>query len=234
MSWRGRVLSLAFPKKPPVRQTEGGSPAQTFSRVYEGGHWGRRFGRKFYSGPGSHDPRIIGPYIESVSAFLREFPKPPDVVDLGCGDFHIGSNLRRYCGQYTACDVVPDLVKYNAAKFSDLRVNFQCVDMVADALPSGQVAFIRQVLQHLSNAQIAKILPKLRQYRALVITEHLPAASGFSANLDHDFGSGIRIERNSGVVLTEPPFSLQVADERELCCVHGGEGVIRTVAYRLT
>jgi hypothetical protein len=232
MSWRGRVLSFAFPKREPVKPAEGDSPADTFSRVYQGSHWGRRLGKKFYSGPGSHDPLIIGPYVASVSAFLREFPEPPDVVDLGCGDFHIGSNLRRDCGRYTACDVVPDLVKYNAARFSDRRVNFQCVDMVDDPLPPGEVAFIRQVLQHLSNAQIMKIVPKLRQYPVLVVTEHLPAVAGFTPNLDHEFGSGIRVKRNSGVVLTAPPFKLEVAEERELCCVHAADGAIRTVAYR--
>jgi SAM-dependent methyltransferase len=233
MSWRGRVLSFAFPRKGPVRQAEGGSPAETFARVYQGNHWGRRLGKKFYSGPGSHDPRIIGPYVDSVGAYLREFPQPQDVVDLGCGDFQVGSNLRRYCGRYTACDVVPDLIKYNAAKFSHLRVDFRCVDMVADPLPPGQVAFIRQVLQHLANAQIAQILPKLAQYSVVVVTEHLPARTPFVANLDHEFGSGIRVKRDSGVVLTRPPFAFPVMDERELCCVDSGDGRIKTVAYRI-
>lgn len=205
-----------------------------FSRVYRDNHWGRRWGRKFFSGPGSHDPQLIEPYTQSVQDFLREFPRPPDVVDLGCGDFHIGSQLRNQCGRYVACDVVPELIRHNAAAFARRQVEFVCLNIIDDPLPAGEVVFIRQVLQHLSNAQIGRVLPKLRQYRFLVITEHLPAAEAFTANLDHQFGSGIRVTHDSGVVLTAPPFNLEVASERELCRVQLGGGAIKTIAYGLS
>lgn len=238
MHWRTRVLQLAFPKRRVSAGAHAESaiegPAEVFSRVYRDKHWGRRWGRKFFSGPGSHDPKVIGPYIQSVQDFLREFPRPPNVVDLGCGDFHLGSQLRSRCAEYVACDVVPELITHNAAAFARMQVKFVCLNIIDDPLPSGEVVFLRQVLQHLSNAQIAKVLPKLRQYRSVVITEHLPTAETFIANLDHSFGSGIRVTRNSGVVLTAAPFNFKVATERELCRIEHGAGAIKTVAYGLS
>jgi SAM-dependent methyltransferase len=238
MHWRTRVLRLAFPKRPGPGGTHAESavegPAEVFSRVYRDKHWGRRWGRKFFSGPGSHDPKVIGPYIQSVQNFLGEFPRPPDVVDLGCGDFYVGSQLRYRCGQYVACDVVPELIRHNAAAFANMKVEFACLNIIDDPLPAGEIAFLRQVLQHLSNAQIDRVLTKLGQYRFLVITEHLPATAKFIPNLDHSFGSGIRVTRNSGVVLTAPPFNLRVGTERELCRVQHGGGFITTVAYGLS
>ena len=49
---------------------------------------------KFYSGLGSYYPEFVLKYLEETSSFLRSLSKKPDVVDLGCGDFVVGSKLR--------------------------------------------------------------------------------------------------------------------------------------------
>lgn len=95
-----------------------------------------------------------------MSSFLNALGKP-DVVDLGCGDFKVGSQLRPWCGRYTACDVVPDLIAFNRTAFTQLDVDFRVLDMVEDPLPAGDVVFVRQVLQHLSNAAISKAIAKI-------------------------------------------------------------------------
>jgi hypothetical protein len=92
---------------------------------------------------------------------------------------------------------------------------------------------LRQVLQHLSNAQIATIVPKLYRYHWLIVSEHLPSSGRFTANRDKPIGPGIRERFGSGVVLTKPPFTLRTLEERTLCLVPETSGVIRTVAYRL-
>jgi len=215
-------------------ETADDDPATIFSRVYQENHWGRRWGRKFFSGPGSHDARVIDPYIQSLKQFLGEFPQLPDVVDLGCGDFHVGRRIRSSCQRYVACDVVPELIRHNATAFARQRVEFLCINIIDDPLPAGEVAFVRQVLQHLTNSQIAQVIPKLQQYRCLVITEHLPSDPDFIPNLDHRYGSGIRVTRGSGVVLTAPPFNLKACRELELCRIQCTDGVIRTNAYVLS
>ena len=65
------------------------------------------------------------------------------------------------------------------------------------------------------------------------MTEHLPARPDFKANADKSAGSAIRPFFGSGIVLTQPPFSLKVLGEHMLCEVPEQGGVIRTTRYML-
>ena len=183
---------------------------------------------------GSRNERVVGPYIAAVRAFLGTFPQPPNVVDLGCGDFAVGARLRSACAGYIGCDVVPALVERNRRLFSHLNVDFCCSDVVASALPPGDVVFLRQVLQHLDNRQIASVLRKIPQYPWAVITEHVPAAERFRANVDKPIGPGTRLRLGSGLVVTQSPFDLAPVEERLLCEVKSEGALIRTVAYKLS
>jgi len=209
-----------------------------FTEVYAKQLWGQPgdAGEAFFSGEGSHDSALLNAYVKVVGTFLALFGATVDAVDLGCGDFHVGSKLRPLCGKYVACDVVAPLIERNRRTYADLDVDFRVVDAVDDELPDGDVIFIRQVLQHLSNEQIAKIVARLPgRYRAVVVTEHLPWHD-FTANLDKPTGSTIRVghpDGASGIVLTEPPFSLQVRQDIRLLEFFGYGGVIRTNAYLL-
>jgi hypothetical protein len=218
------------------RRFENMSPAEVFGEIYRRKMWGSADNSDYCSGQGSHYRSIVDPYIQSVREFLSGFPTTPNAVDLGCGDFNIGSQLRDCCGQFVATDVVHDLIERNARVFARLNVSFRCVDIISDDLPAGDVAFLRQVAQHLSNAQIAKIIPKLSQYRWVVVSEHLPAAEEFIANGDKPVGSGVRVSNGSGVILTEPPFNLHAREVRPLCSVPLNEmsGIVQTIAYRMT
>ena len=210
------------------------TPSEVFTHVYSKRLWGAgRDERDYCSGEGSRNEAIVGPYVAAVRKFLSNFASKPDVVDLGCGDFHVGRQLRDVCGSYTACDVVADLIARNERTFVALGVDFRTVDLVSDELPGGEVAILRQVLQHLDNAQIALIVPKLYKYRWLVLTEHLPESLSFRPNRDKPMGPGVRVRYGSGVVLTAPPFSLQAHGRTTLCSVPGTPGVILTLAYRL-
>jgi hypothetical protein len=95
------------------------------------------------------------------------------------------------------------------------------------------------VLQHLSNDQIAKILPKLSQYRCVIITEHIPnRAKPYQPNVNKAQGPDIRLFWNSGVFIDRPPFSIPNTLLEEILSVPGtpirmGEdpGEIVTWAY---
>jgi hypothetical protein len=52
---------------------------------------------------------------------------------------------------------VSALIERNIREFSDLAVEFRCVDITADMLPAADVALVRQGLQHLNNASISKV-----------------------------------------------------------------------------
>jgi SAM-dependent methyltransferase len=216
-------------------------PRDTFSRVYECGYWGqsKERGERYYSGPGSHMDEYVDSYISAVSGFLQSFGEKPDVVDLGCGDFAIGSRIRPYCGNFIAVDVVEGLIERNKKRYANDSVDFRVLDIINDDLPKGDVVFLRQVLQHLSNCEIEKVAARLpAKYRFLILTEHLPMSGSFVPNVDIMRGPDIRLtigEEGSGVILTEPPFNMKVAKSTLLCEVlnEGSEpkSVVRTNLY---
>jgi hypothetical protein len=212
------------------------SSKDIFFDIYQQGLWGKGSdsGHRYFSGSGSHDPVIVSRYIKTISNFLEGFPKKMNVVDLGCGDFAIGSQLRNLCDEYVACDIVYELIEYNKIYYNDKNVDFRVVDMVNDELPKGDIAFVRQVFQHLSNDEISAILPKiLKQYDFLVLTEHLPISIDFLPNIDKPTNCDIRLNFNSGIVLTKYPFNFPVVEERVLCEVPEYGGVVRTILYKL-
>jgi len=216
------------------------SPEEIFSRVYRTSEWSRsdEDGRPFYSGTGSHDGSMVDGYSEPVTAFLASLDHKPDAVDLGCGDFNIGSRIRPFCGRYVACDVVADLIEHNEAQFGDLDVEFRRVDITRDPLPAGEVVFLRQVLQHLSNEHIGLVVQKLQSsgYRYLVLTEELPRDANFVPNVDKPTGPGTRTGRgtpDSGVVLTAAPFNLPVKSEEVLWETDAPDPLFRTTVYEL-
>jgi len=213
------------------------SPEQIFTKIYEGGVWGKSNDplNPFYSGSGSRSDDEVAAYVQSVAPFLRSFAVKPDAVDLGCGDFTVGSQVRIFCNRYVACDVVPGLIEFNRVRFQDLDVEFRALDLIEDELPPGDVAFVRQVLQHLSNDQISKFIARAHlTYKFLVVTEHLPSDTNFKHNSDKLAGPGTRMGHASGVVLTSPPFNLRPQTERQLCRINSVDtGVLVTTLYGL-
>jgi hypothetical protein len=211
------------------------SMQQIFTRIYESAAWGKSEDQvsPFYSGSGSRRADEVAPYVQSVTAFLRSFEVKPNVVDLGCGDFTVGSQLRIFCNRYVACDVVPSLIAFNKARFKDLGVEFKVLDLIEDELPPVEIAFLRQVLQHLSNDQIIRFISRLPlSYKFLVVTEHLPSHAKFKHNLDKLAGPGTRMGYESGIVLTSPPFNLRPKMEKQLCRVNSIDtGVLVTTLY---
>jgi hypothetical protein len=196
------------------------------------GLWGRSSAAAFYSGPGSHDETIVGPYVEAVRSFIGRLPAALDAVDLGCGDFNVGRQICHLFSSYIGGDVVAPLVAENQRRYADLDVSFRVVDIAADPLPSGDLVLVRQVLQHLSNADIGAALAKISAYEYAIITEHVPDGP-FKPNIDKPSGAEIRLSLHSGVVVTEPPFSLEPVSQEILCEVPAFGGLIRTIAYRL-
>jgi hypothetical protein len=206
--------------------------AAAFGKIYRNRVWGSG-DDGFWSGLGSHDEHTSDSYVAAIRSFLARFPRRLDVVDIGCGDFSVGSRIRDACNRYVAGDVVPELIERNTARHAALDVTFVCQDATRDALPSADVCFIRQVMQHLSNEQIAAIIPRLCAYEHLIVTEHLPNAA-FTPNLDKQMGPTTRTTqfRPSGVVLTAPPFNLNAESIETLLRVDDGVGgTIETTHY---
>jgi SAM-dependent methyltransferase len=134
------------------------------------------------------------------------------VVDLGCGDFTVGSRLLMNGIRYTGVDIVAALIQRNLQEFSNENVSFQCLDITSDPLPDGELCLLRQVLQHLSNVQITKVLTKIDKYRYVLITEHYPAPTVHGVpNKDKPHGADIRVYDDSAVYLNLPPFNMTIS-----------------------
>ena len=160
MTHKSKPSKIPWPTKDAMQQ------------VYEHNLWGGS-DTPFYSGTGSHDAATIQPYIEEVIAFFESLEIPPVVCDLGCWDFNVGKELVPYTQTYTAVDIVPELIAHNTKTFKSEQLSFATLDLVNDPLPKGDCALLRQVLQHLSNAEIASIVNKLYAYHYVILTEHL-------------------------------------------------------------
>jgi hypothetical protein len=183
-------------------------------QIYHKHLWGGK-AHDFYSGAGSHDSEIINPYLECVISFFKSHNNRLTVCDLGCGDFNIGKHLTRYTKTYTAIDIVEHLIDRNKALFKEDNLEFQCLDISSDKLPIADCIILRQVLQHLSNAEIENIVKKLINYTYIVLTEHLPIGM-FIPNRDIVSGQGIRLKQGSGVDLLEAPFNLSITAEQKI------------------
>jgi len=200
-------------------------------QVYKMKLWGNNASR-FYSGEGSHQQDIVEPYLAAITSFLTSFKEKLIVCDLGCGDFNIGKRLVAHTKEYIAVDIVAELIDYNKETFKAKKLEFNCLDIAVDNLPSGDCAILRQVLQHLSNREVQRIVDKLTDFKYVIITEHIPIGD-FVANKDIISGQGIRLKKQSGLNLLAPPFNFKVKEEKQLLSfvTKDGKGVINTILY---
>jgi SAM-dependent methyltransferase len=209
-------------------------PAATvFEQVYTERRWADD-GSAFHSGPGS-----IGMaselYGATISKFISEH-QIRSVVDLGCGDFRVAQLFLNDSIDYVGIDIVAPLIAHNETRFASDNVRFLCRDITSDELPNGELCLLREVLQHLSNREIALVLEQVKKYPYVIYTDYQPAgALKIVPNKDMAHGCDTRIWRDSGVFLDQPPFSqdtellLEVPSEHTLRAP--GE-IIRTFLLR--
>ncbi len=203
------------------------------NQIYEMNLWGGS-AFDFYSGDGSHNPKIINPYLNALIVFLKSHNTPLVVCDLGCGDFNIGKHLTKYSKKYIAIDIVETLINRNKNLYKEDNLEFHCLDIIKDTLPSGDCIILRQVLQHLSNKDIEEVTKKIADYKYIILTEHIPLGN-FTPNKDIISGQGIRLKQNSGVNLLEVPFNLKIKDQKQLGehILENKKGCILTTVFQV-
>jgi hypothetical protein len=216
----GPLLSLlagrAFPE-----WFEAGHRRRAFQGAYGRAQWGLEKGADFFSGAGSRGA-CADVYVECISRIVeghcQESDRPLTVVDLGCGDFSVGRQLleRTENMKYIGCDIVPELIGAHTANVQDPRASFRELDIVSGDLPDGDICLVREVLQHLCNSDVSRVLKKLGKYKHVYITEARPVILEGPANPDKPSGPGVRWDwrtgRGRGIELDQPPFGLQVEE----------------------
>jgi SAM-dependent methyltransferase len=177
---------------------------EVFAKIYRQGTWGGRKG-ELYSGEGSD-----GWYADQYAAHFRPILAGTGVrtlADLGCGDFKVGKRLAEGLSLYVGVDIVPDVVRENQSQFASNRVRFVCADITKESLPTADACVVRQVLQHLTNAEICGVLHNIcKTYSRAYVTEHVYAGPGVKWNVDIPHGPNTRVPFRSGVNVLHAPF----------------------------
>ena len=199
------------------------SASQVFSEIYSKNKWGGKPG-EFYSGVGS-EGLFARKYCEVIDNFIDLLGENDIcIVDLGCGDFRVGIEIAKIKKvNYVGVDVVPELVKMNNDKYGNQNIKFLCLDIATAELPDGDVCLIRQVLQHLSNEEIKKIINKIKKYKYVFITESQPSQAK-TYNEDKPHGPDTRLLNGSGVYLDRSPFNVKNIEQiMSIPCLDGEE-----------
>ncbi len=200
------------------------SVPETFQRIYRTKAWGDD-GQLFYSGPGSRG-QVSDRYCASVIKFIQEH-QVRSVVDLGCGDFSVGRRIVEATDvRYTGIDVVPELIEHHQSTVHHPLISFQCADITVDPLPTGDLCLIRQVLQHLSNEEITRVLANLGSFSRALISEHI-SVDPKQFNRDKPHGPDVRMCYGSGVYVDQPPFLMPAVEMWSFPL--GKNSILRTV-----
>jgi len=208
---------------------------QAFNEVYQKRMWQQG---QSLSGIGS-EGLVAERYVAFVREYIRE-GRIKTVVDAGCGDFSVGSRL---CGDVSECialDASSYIIDANQKRYGDIsNVSFQVADLVVSTFPSANLVLIRQVLQHLTNDQIERVLTNLdhSEWDRVLVTEAVADPSNdANANLDLQSHSvRTRVNFGSGVFIDRAPFNrpakrIAVIDDAS----PGKEASIRLLVFELT
>jgi len=182
-----------------------------FSEIYSKNLWGGKAG-EFFSGTGSRG-EVADAYVDLIKDFVRD-KGVRSVVDLGCGDMFIGKQIMGVSESYMGVDIVEPLIEAHRQTLGSDKAQFRCLDITAEPLPSGDLCLVRQVFQHLSNAQIKTALGEmLASFSYVVVSEHFPPPHRLKKlNLDKAPGTSTRAAFGSAVVLSEPPYGLNCTE----------------------
>jgi SAM-dependent methyltransferase len=136
------------------------SLAARFSAIYENRVWlnGRQSGA--LSGLGSEI--VNTPVIRDHLPQLLESLGTRTLLDVGCGDFNWMKEIRLPCA-YIGIDIVRNLIEDNAIRYGGEQRQFKTIDATSEPLPQADVVLCREVLFHLSLADIWRLVENVRQ-----------------------------------------------------------------------
>jgi SAM-dependent methyltransferase len=171
-----------------------------FESIYDNGVWAKDAEGRGTSGPVTEfGTKLFRTLIED---FLKG-TKSKSVVDAGCGDWQLARSIDWTGIDYRGFDIVADVIDRNKQRFEKPNVHFFVANVVDDDLPPADLLLCSWVLQHLSNADVARFLAKqLPKYRHVIIANSVDPSALTAANRDIKAGDFRFLD------VTKPPFSL--------------------------
>lgn len=144
-------------------------PARRFTWIWRLNLWGGRS----RSGTGS-DPQQTATLERELPALLRRH-EVTSLLDLPCGDHAWMKRVDLGPCDYTGADVVAPLVRALQRRHAGARRHFVCLDATRDALPRADLVLCRDLLVHLPDADVRRVLANVRRSGArLLLTTSFP------------------------------------------------------------
>ena len=143
---------------------------QTFNEIYDKGAWAKGADGKGTSGVGS-TLEITREYRAYLEAFIKSH-EIKSIVDAGSGDWEFSSAVDWNHAHYLGVDISNTVVGAVKRKYESDLVKFQVGD-VTESLPRADLLICKDVLQHLSFAQVRKFIKnnlKKGKYKWAIIT----------------------------------------------------------------
>ena len=131
------------------------------------GYWKKaNLGRESVSGPGS-SRNAASSALRLIDRTLRNY-RIETILDLGCGDWNWMKNAafarEKYCNvKYTGWEANDKIISYLIKKFSDDRIKFEKKDLINDEYPKSDLIIVRDVLFHLDEDNVKKVISKSMQ-----------------------------------------------------------------------
>ena len=141
--------------------------SHAFEVIYAQKGWGVDEQGRASSGAGS-----TMEFTRLYRVFLQDFLAAHgirSVVDAGCGDWQFSRAIDWKGIDYLGVDIVPSLIDENRRTYAAPGVRFAVADIVRDELPPADLLIVKDVLQHLPDADITRFLARLARYRHVLI-----------------------------------------------------------------
>jgi hypothetical protein len=104
------------------------------------------------------------------------------------------------------------IVERNKRLYASDNIKFMHADAATASLPSADLVLIREVLQHLSNKDVAAVLKNISgKYRFNIITNTV-AKDAKKKNVDIPSGSNSRAGLGYGLWLDRAPFDCEIRE----------------------
>jgi SAM-dependent methyltransferase len=150
-------------KAPPGLFADRQNVRGVFETIYNKNVWGGG------SGIGS-SAGVARPYMHLLQQFLFN-NAIQSVVDIGCGDWQFSQFINWGDAAYLGIDVVASVIEANRRQFTRPNVSFLQADPLEDAFSaSGDLLLIKDVMQHLSNANVQKLLRLSSRFKFCLLT----------------------------------------------------------------
>lgn len=127
---------------------------EEFTQIYRTNRWNSNESR---SGKGSElvQTRNI---VNKIPALIKTLGIS-SMLDIPCGDFNYMKEIDLGC-DYIGADIVEPLIAHNRITHKD--VDFRCLNVISDTLPTVDLVLVRDCFVHLSNHDISMAIANIK------------------------------------------------------------------------